>query len=75
MCTLSESQLGADSVKRIYALIKQLGDNEYRKREEAIKALRELGPGILPLLKKSLGQTTDIEVKTRLQRLISEWDG
>src|SRR5262249_32804589 len=50
-------------------LIEQLGNTRFETREAAAKALRDLGPAVLPDLRKALDHP-DVEVRRRLQELI-----
>src|SRR4051812_10590703 len=54
--------------KRVLALVGQLGDDEFARREAAQKALLAEGPAILPILEKRAPQT-DPEVRERLRKL------
>jgi hypothetical protein len=55
-------------------LVAKLGDNNYKKREEATKALRDMGVEIVPVLQKALSGATDPEVKMRLEKLLKTLD-
>jgi hypothetical protein len=50
-------------------LIEQLGDPDYRVRDAASRALANLGPGVLPALRKAQSHS-DPEVRRRLELLI-----
>lgn len=56
--------------EKVKVLVKQLDSTEQAKREEAEKALVELGPEVVPLL-PSVGPKTPAEVKNRLARIRS----
>jgi WD40 repeat protein len=56
--------------KTISDLIRQLGDDSFDKREAAQKSLEAIGEPALELLKKVAGETTDAEVKQRVNELI-----
>ncbi len=60
-------------VKEIQALIKQLGSSSFKLREEASKALLQIGPPALPLLKKAL-TAKDLEVRARAKALLASID-
>src|SRR5947209_16463449 len=50
-------------------LIDQLGDSDYRKRDEAARLLEAEGVKVVPALRKALGHP-DAEVRRRAQELI-----
>jgi hypothetical protein len=50
-------------------LVEQLGDGDYRKRDEAAQLLRAQGLAALPALRKALNHP-DLEVRRRVQELI-----
>jgi hypothetical protein len=60
-------------VQKIQENIQALGSEEFDRREEAMTALREIGPTALDLLKKAL-ESDDEEIKTRAEKLISEME-
>ena len=49
--------------EQIAALIKQLGDRSFAKRQAASKALEELGEKALPGLQKAAASTEDLETR------------
>lgn len=51
--------------KTIRALIKQLGDDSYEKREDAQKKLVAAGKAAIPLLRKAAAESNDAEVRER----------
>jgi hypothetical protein len=51
------------------ALVEQLGDADYRKREAAVRRLQAAGLAAVPTLKKALGHR-DAEVRRRVRDLI-----
>jgi hypothetical protein len=57
-----------DLEAKVKALVRQLGDEEFARREAAQEALRKLGPDIVPILDR-LGPPLDAEVRSRLDRL------
>ena len=57
---------------RIAALIKQLGDDEWRTREAASKALAEIGRPALEALKKAATTSKDAEVVWRAEALVKQ---
>lgn len=56
----------------IDALIRQLGDDSYRSRIEAERALRERGKAALDALRKAGEQDADPEVQWRARRLVRQ---
>lgn len=59
---------------QISPLIDQLGDNDFKKREEASRQLLARGPSALPALKEAL-QREDFEIVSRARALISKIQG
>jgi hypothetical protein len=57
-----------DLEKRVKALVGQLGDRAFARREAAHKALLKLGDGVVPLLEK-LGRAEAPEVQLRIARI------
>jgi WD40 repeat protein len=58
------------TAERIAALIEQLGDDEFKKREAASKELEEIGrPAVRPL-RKAAATSTDPEIRRRAGRVI-----
>jgi uncharacterized protein (TIGR03067 family) len=55
---------------RIAALVKQLGHDEYAKREEASKALEAAGESALGALRKAANSDDDPEIRHRAGRII-----
>src|SRR5205085_5407297 len=49
----------------ISALIRQLGDDAFDKREQAQKKLAAIGEPALEMLSKAVKESTDVEVRTR----------
>jgi WD40 repeat protein len=66
---LEEKKDNADE-KTIRALIAQLADDSYEKREAADKRLADIGEPALPLLKKAAEDSLDAEVRSRADLLI-----
>ncbi len=61
---------------RIARLIKQLGDDEYAKREQATRELQQLGVTAIPFLEKATGHANPeivIRVRTLLRRAYPPW--
>lgn len=59
-----------DSNPQIDALIVQLGDADFRKREAAVAKLKGMGPTVLPALKRAVDQATDPEIVSRAEGVI-----
>ena len=57
--------------KRVAELIRQLNADSYRDREEATRALVALGPKVRVLAEKALADAASLEVKTRLETVLS----
>ncbi len=57
--------------RRIVSLIQQLGSNNVKERDEAQKALTELGGAIMPLLER-YASDDDAERRTRVQKIVAE---
>src|SRR5207253_2850796 len=58
--------------KTIAALITQLGDGDYDKREAAHKQLAKVGEAALPALRKAAKASADAEVKLRAMQLAQD---
>jgi uncharacterized protein (TIGR03067 family) len=56
---------------RVQELIQQLDADEFQKREQATKVLKELGKEIVPQLEAALKTTESAEVRRRLEQLIA----
>jgi len=55
--------------RKVVALIGQLGAESYKDREAATKVLQEMGPSIIPLLRRHL-DNADPEVRQRIQNIL-----
>ena len=58
--------------KAIRALITQLGDESFQKREEAQKRLAAVGPPALELLRKAAKDAADLETRNRAAQLVGQ---
>jgi WD40 repeat protein len=58
----------------IRELIKQLGDESFKKREAAQERLAKIGPAALEFLQKALKDETDLEVQVRVKELVRAID-
>src|SRR3954468_2377757 len=56
--------LSADDLRSIPLLIKQLGDNDFDRREQASQKLKDFGPPVVALLQTAT-QDADAEVSRR----------
>jgi formylglycine-generating enzyme required for sulfatase activity len=54
----------------VAALVEQLGDESFDKREEAVKALEALGEKALPALVNAAATSDDLEIRRRARRLL-----
>lgn len=57
--------------ERLAGWIERLASRKFNEREQAMKELEVLGPGVLPSLRKALKSATETETQRRLQLLIS----
>jgi hypothetical protein len=55
---------------RVAALIKQLGDHKFAKREAASKELVDIGEPALAALRKAATSSDDLEIRRRAERII-----
>jgi hypothetical protein len=55
---------------RVAALIKQLGDDRFAKREAASKELEDIGEPALAALRKAATSRDDLEIRRRVERII-----
>jgi hypothetical protein len=55
---------------RVAALIKQLGDNAFAKRQAASKELEDIGEPALAALRKAATSSDDLEIRRRTERII-----
>jgi len=56
--------------ERIDALVAQLGDVKFARRESAVRELDAIGEKALPALHTAVDQTTDVEIRLRAQQTI-----
>ena len=76
-CLLAPCALGVDpapsvavATPQVKALIDQLGDAKYERREDAAKQLKAIGKPALPALKEALAGSEDPEIVSRARALI-----
>lgn len=67
---LSLAQSPSPGEPSISALIEELANRDYRRREAALKQLESRSPDDLPALRQALESTTDAEVRRRLTGLV-----
>lgn len=72
--TLTAMIVANPKAEDISALIKQLGDDDFEKREAATAAIAKKGPGVIAQLKVA-AKSADAEVADRATRLISQLSG
>src|SRR5262245_32284273 len=53
------------TLQRSRVLIDRLGSDAFRVREKASRELATFGPAILPLLRQTIRETSDLEVRRR----------
>ena len=59
----------AEKSDRVAALIKQLGDDAFAKRETASKELEDIGEPALPALRTAATSSDDPEIRGRAERI------
>jgi len=60
----------ADLPQRAVTLIRDLNAESFQVREDAEKALTQLGPDVFPLVKAALAAAADADWRQRLQRVV-----
>jgi formylglycine-generating enzyme required for sulfatase activity len=60
----------APEAARIKALIEQLGEDDFEKRESAMRALKDLGDRAIPALTEAMARSRDLEVRARAWRAL-----
>src|SRR5262245_6884322 len=70
----STNKKGPDS-ERVAQLIRQLGDDDFRKREAASKGLAAIGEPALAALKKAAASDADPEIRRRAEGIIQTITG
>jgi HEAT repeat protein len=61
-----------ESREKVLGLIKDLGSEEFKTREEATKKLRGMGVLVLPLLRKASAADTDPEIRKRAKECLTD---
>jgi uncharacterized protein (TIGR03067 family) len=59
--------------ERIARLLKQLGDDDFAKREAATKELDGIGEPALPALCKAAASTDDLEIRRRAEKIVQDF--
>jgi len=70
----NEKRQPLSSDKRIANLIHQLGSKEFATREKAQKALLQIGKPAVEALRKTIRDTTDVEIRRRAKEIIEQVD-
>jgi hypothetical protein len=65
--------LSEDKVTKLKGAIKDLDADAFETRENAVKAIRELGPGSIPILNETLKSGQNAEVKARIGKLVFDF--
>ena len=63
-------ELTPDQSKHVLALVAQFTSPEFAVRQKAVEELIKMGPAVLPLIRKTLAETKDDEVKLRCEMVI-----
>jgi hypothetical protein len=61
-----------DDSKRVAKLIGDLDSDDFAVREQASKALHNLGRMIVPALRKALAEKVELEAKRRLEKILAD---
>jgi len=67
---VARAELTPEQQKQAEALIKQFEAREFAARQQAVEKFIEMGPEVLPLVRKTLAETKDAEVKLRCEMVI-----
>jgi hypothetical protein len=65
----AQQAVSPDLERKIRALIEQLGDDDFRVREQATLELIAIGPDALALLTEAHQTTSDFEIRARAERI------
>lgn len=69
----ARNMVGLDRA-RLQALVVQLGDEQYTRREAADRTLRELGPAMVPFLRSLDHRLLDAEQRFRIRRILQTFE-
>ena len=72
MASRAFCELSPEEKAQIDALIQRMGDRDFAVREEATKKLIEMGPDVLPIVRKTFQTTDDPEIKLRCGRVLRD---
>ena len=64
------ADLTPEQTQEAQALIKQFSARQFAARQQAVQKLIEMGPDVVPLVRKTLAETRDAEVKLRCRMVI-----
>jgi hypothetical protein len=70
LCVPAHAALTAGQKMAAETLIKQFSAPEFAARQAAVEKVIALGPDVLPLIRKTLAETADAEVKLRCQMVL-----
>ena len=62
------------TTQRIARLIRQLGDDEFKKREAASQELKAIGAPALAALRQAAASDADPEIRTRARQIVEAFD-
>ena len=69
-CLIVHAELTPEQTKAAQGLIAQFTAPEFAVRQQAVEKLIALGPDVLPLVRKTLAETKDAEVKLRCEMVL-----
>jgi hypothetical protein len=69
---LRAEELPQPDAGQVRALVRQLDDQRFPVRQEADRQLRELGIGVVPLLRQELARRPALEIYRRLEAIVDE---
>ena len=67
----ASAELTPKETREAEAVIKQFSAREFAARQKAVEDLIKMGPDVLPLIRKTLAETDDGEVKLRCEMVIT----
>lgn len=70
--TLRADTLPQPDTGQVRSLVKQLDDPRFPVRQDADRQLRELGIGVVPILRKEMDRRPSLEVHRRLEAIVDE---
>lgn len=69
---LRAEELPQPDAGQVRTLVRQLDDQRFPARQEADRQLRELGIGVVPMLRQELARRPALEVSRRLEAIVDE---